>query len=76
MKSSVVGALLAGYRLLWPSVAQAGNVPSTTQHSSHEVMHGGDTDPFGVLGLGKTGARKSRLGFELCPGRRESGGEG
>jgi len=27
MKSSVAGALLAGYKLLWPSVAQAGSLP-------------------------------------------------
>lgn len=71
MKSSVVGALLAGYKLLWPSVAQAGSLPTTTQRSDHEVIHNVETDPFGVAGLEESGMRKSRLGFELCPGRSE-----
>lgn len=68
MKYSVVGALLAGYKLLWPSIAQAGSLSTTAQRSGHEVIHNVETDPFGVAGLGESGARKSRLGFELCPG--------
>ena len=70
MKASVAGALLAGYKLLWPSVAQAGSLPTTTRPSGHEVIHNVEMDPFGVAGLGESGVRKSRLGFELCPGRR------
>ena len=73
MKCSVAGALLAGCKLLWPSVAQAGSLPTTTQRSGHEVIHDVETDPFGVAGLGESGVRKSRLGFELCPGRSEPG---
>ncbi len=73
MKCSVAGALLAGYRLLWPSGAQAGSLPTTTQRSGDEVIHNVETDPFGVAGLGGRGVRKSRLGFELCPGRSEPG---
>jgi len=69
MKTSLGGALLAGYKLLWPSAAQAGNLPTTTQHPDREVIHNVETDPFGVAGLGESGMRKSRLGFELCPGR-------
>ncbi len=69
MKSSVAGVLLAGYKLFWPSVAQAGSLPTTTRGSDHEVIHNVETDPFGMAGLGKSGVRKSRLGFELCPGR-------
>jgi hypothetical protein len=71
MKSSVAGALLAAYKLLWPSVAQAGRLPTTTQCADREVIHNGETDPFGVAGLGESGVRKSRLGFELCPGRSD-----
>jgi hypothetical protein len=71
MKSSVASALLAGYKLLWPSFAQAGSLPTTTQPSGHEAIHNVETDPFGVAGLGESGVRKSRLGFELCPGRSE-----
>jgi hypothetical protein len=69
VKYSVAGALLAGYKLLWPSGTQAGSLPTTTQRSGHELIHNGETDPFGVAGLGESGVRKSRLGFELCPGR-------
>jgi hypothetical protein len=71
MKSTVLGALLAGYKLWWPSVAQAGSIPPTTQRVGHEVMHRVETDPFGVSGLGEAGVRKSRLGLELCPGQNE-----
>lgn len=71
MKSSVAGALLAGYKLLWPSIAQASSLPTTTQRADHDVIHNVETDPFGMAGLGESGVRKSRLGFELCPGRRE-----
>ena len=70
MKSSVAGALLIGYKLLWPSVAQGTSLSTTTQRSGDEVIHNVETDPFGVAGLGESGVRKSRLGFELCPGRR------
>lgn len=69
MKTSLVGALLAGYKLLWPSAVQAGSLPTITQRPAHEVIHNVETDPFGVAGLGESGMRKSRLGFELCPGR-------
>jgi len=71
MKSSVAGALLAGYKLLWPSVVQAGSLPTTAQRSDHEAIGNVETDPFGVAGLGESGVRKSRLGFELCPGHSE-----
>ncbi len=73
MKFSVAGALLAGYKLLWPSAAQAGSRPTTTQRVRHEVVHNVETDPFGMAGLGESGVRKSRLGFELCPGRSGPG---
>lgn len=73
MKSSLAGAMLAGYKLLWPSVAQAGGLPTTGPHSDHEVIHNRETDPFGVVGFGESGRRKSRLGLELCPGRSEPG---
>ncbi len=76
MKSSVAGVLLAGYKLLWPSVALADSLPATTQRSVPEVAHNGETDPFGVTGLGERGVRKSRLGFELCPGRSDASSEG
>lgn len=39
-------------------------------------MHNVETNPFGVAGLGERGMRKSRLGFELCPGRPNPGNEG
>ena len=71
MKFSVGGALLAGYKLLWPSAAQAGSLSTTTRRSGDEVIHNDETDPFGVAGLGERGVRKSRLGFELCPGHSE-----
>lgn len=71
MKTSVAGALLAGYKILWPSAAQADSLPTTTQRTDHEVSHKVETDPFGVAGLGDGGVRKSRLGFELCPGRSD-----
>ena len=73
MKLSVAGVLLAGYRLLWPSASQAGSPPTTATRSDHEVVDHGETDPFGVSGLGESGRRKSRLGLELCPGRSEPG---
>ena len=69
MKSSVAGVLLVGYKWLWPSVAQADSLPTTPHRSGDEVIHNVETDPFGVAGLGESGVRKSRLGFELCPGR-------
>ena len=72
MKASVAGSPLAGYKLLWPSVAQSGSPSTSTQRPSHEVAHNVETDPFGVAGLGESGMRKSRLGFELCPGRINS----
>lgn len=71
MKSSVAGALLAGCKLLWPSATQAASLPTTAQRSGHTFIHTPETDPFGVTGLGTRGVRKSRLGFELCPGRSE-----
>ena len=71
MKSSVAGAVLAVHKLLWPSVAQAGSLPTTVQRSDHGAIYHVETDPFGVAGLGESGVRKSRLGFELCPGNRE-----
>jgi hypothetical protein len=70
MKSSVAGVLVTVYKLLWPSAAQTGGIPTTTQRSDYEVILNVETDPFGVAGLGEGGMRKSRLGFELCPGRR------
>lgn len=76
MKTSVAGALLASYKLLWPSTAQAGSLPSQTQRAGHEVIHNTETDPFGVTGQGKNGPRKSRLGFELCPGGSNPGNKG
>lgn len=71
MKSSVAGVLLAGCKLLWPSAAQAASLPTAAQRSGHKFIHTPETDPFGVEGLGERGVRKSRLGFELCPGRSE-----
>lgn len=76
MKSSLAGAMLAGYKLLWPSVAQAGPPPTTGSRSDLKVIHNRETDPFGVAGLGEGGRRKSRLGFELCPGRGNPSNEG
>lgn len=75
MKSSIAGALLAGYKLLWPSVAQSGSLPAPPQHSSQEGLHNVETDPFGVAGLGERGMRKSRFGFELCPGHNRPNSE-
>ncbi|HRI37801.1 MAG TPA: hypothetical protein PLO50_04525 [Nitrospira sp.] len=75
IKTSVAGALLAGYKLLWPSAAQAGSLTPTTQHTDHNIIHKVETDPFGVAGLGESGVRKSRLGFELCPGRSDFSNE-
>lgn len=71
MKFSFAGALLAGYKLLRPSIAQAGSLPTATQPSCDEIIHNVEIDPYGVAGLGGRGLRKSRLGLELCPGRRE-----
>lgn len=71
MKSAVAGALLAGCKLLWLSATQAASLPTTVQRSDHNVIHIVETDPFGMTGLGGSGVRKSRLGFELCPGRSE-----
>lgn len=71
MKSAVAAALLAGCKLLWPADAQAGSPPTTAPRSGRDVSHNAETDPFGVTGLGTRGVRKSRLGFELCPGRSE-----
>lgn len=71
MKSAVAAALLAGYKLLWPADAQAGSPPTTAPRLGRDVSHNAETDPFGVTGLGTRGVRKSRLGFELCPGRSE-----
>ena len=75
MKTSVAGALLAGYKLLLPSAAQAGSLPTASQRADHEVIPNVETDPFGVAGLGEGGVRKSRLGFELCPGRSDPSNE-
>lgn len=75
MKTSFAGALLAGYKLLWPAPVQADNLSTTTQRVGHEVVHNVETDPFGVAGLGESGLRKSRLGFELCPGRSDPSNE-
>ncbi len=75
MKTSVAGALLAGYKLLWPSATQAGSLLTTTQRADHEVIHNVETDPFGVAGLGEGGVRQSRLGFELCPGPSDPSSE-
>lgn len=71
MKSAVAGVLLAGYKLLWQVDAQAGIPPTTAPRSGSDVSYNVETDPFGVMGVGTPGMRKSRLGFELCPGRSE-----
>ncbi len=75
MKCSVAGVLLGGCKSLWPSIAQSGSLPPPTQRSSHKSIHTVETDPFGVAGLGKSGMRKSRLGFELCPGHNKPNNE-
>lgn len=75
MKSSFAAALLAGYKVLWASAAEAGSHP-TIHSSGQNVIRNIETDPFGVAGLGEPGIRKSRLGFELCPGRPDPGNEG
>ena len=68
MKSSLVGVVLAGYKLLAPSVARADSSSTTAQRSGPEVTYDAGTDPFGVTGLEEKVVRKSRLGYELCPG--------
>jgi hypothetical protein len=68
IKSSLVAALLAGYKLLIPSVARADSTSTTAQRSGPEVAYDAGTDPFGVTGLEKKVVRKSYLGYELCPG--------
>lgn len=68
MKSSMVGVLLAAYKWLCPSVVRADDLPATVPRSKSEVIHDAGTDPFGVAGLEKKVVRKSRLGYELCPG--------
>jgi len=69
MKSSLLGALLIIGKLLDPSAAHSEAIPNCQAASESDAIQKSEALPSCLPWQEPSASRKSRLGYQLCPGR-------